>query len=64
MKNAKPGRFAAATLAVLAAACGSESPSAPSSDALATALTPKQAPEYYVDQANTLLRAWGALRVV
>ena len=39
-------------LATLAVACGSESSSERSSDALATALTPRQPPKYYVEQAN------------
>jgi hypothetical protein len=43
-------------LAMLAVACGSETtsepPMEPSPDALATALTPQQPPEYYVEQAN------------
>ncbi|MDH3201858.1 MAG: hypothetical protein OEM15_13265 [Myxococcales bacterium] len=39
-------------LAMVAIACGSESSSEPSPDALATALKPQQPPEYYVEQAN------------
>jgi hypothetical protein len=43
-------------LAMLIVACGSgttsEPPLEPSPDALATALTPQQPPEYYVEQAN------------
>jgi hypothetical protein len=49
-----------ACLSVLALGCGSTSPSEPGTtpptepaeDALATALTPTQSPEYYVDQAH------------
>lgn len=37
---------------LIAVACASEMPVERSSDALATALTPQFAPEYYVDQAN------------
>lgn len=44
--------LALAALAVATAACGSESPSERSSDALATALTPQQRPDYYVEQAH------------
>ena len=44
-------RIAGAALATMAIACASELPSERSNDALATALTPKQAPEYYVEQA-------------
>jgi len=40
--------LAAAAVALVVVACGSEQ----SSDPLATALTPKQPPEYYVEQAN------------
>lgn len=36
----------------LLTSCGSDTPSERSSDALATALTPQQPPEYYVEQAN------------
>jgi hypothetical protein len=43
---------ALAILAMVGMACGSESSSERSSDALATALTPQQPPEYYVEQAN------------
>lgn len=39
-------------LTIVAAACGSESSPERSSDALATVLTPQQAPEYYVEQAH------------
>ena len=45
-------RLTLAGLALLAAACASESPSERSADALATALTPQQAPGYYVEQAH------------
>ncbi|MGB8224528.1 MAG: hypothetical protein WCF10_18185 [Polyangiales bacterium] len=41
-----------AALAVVAIACGSATSSEPSSDALATALSPQQSPEYYVEQAH------------
>ena len=41
----------AGALALLTS-CGSDTPSERSSDALATALTPQQPPEYYVEQAN------------
>jgi hypothetical protein len=43
--------LAMSALAMAAIACGSES-SDRSSEALATALTPQQPPEYYVEQAN------------
>jgi len=39
-------------LAIVTIGCGSEPAEEASSDALATALTPQQPPEYYVDQAN------------
>ncbi|MGB5193023.1 MAG: hypothetical protein WBN70_08575, partial [Polyangiales bacterium] len=48
-------RVIATGLACLAVACAPASSAAPterSPDALATALTPQQPPEYYVDQAN------------
>lgn len=44
--------FGALVCGFVAMACASEAPAERSSDALATALTPKFAPEYYVDQAN------------
>ena len=52
MSAAKLSRIAGAALATMAIACISESPSESSDDALATALTPKQTPEYYVEQAH------------
>ncbi len=50
-----PLRVIAVGLAFVAVACAPASsapPTEPSPDALATALTPQQPPEYYVDQAN------------
>jgi hypothetical protein len=47
-----PPAFLATCLAVLVVGCGSESSQESSADALATALTPQFAPEYYVDQAH------------
>ncbi len=44
--------IAVTILAMVAMACGSDSSSERSSDALATALRPQQPPEYYVQQAN------------
>ena len=44
--------LAVINFAMVAVACGSESSSEQSSDALATALAPQQPPEYYVEQAN------------
>lgn len=41
-----------ASLAAVAAGCGGDAPGERSSDALATAATPQQRPEYYVEQAN------------
>jgi hypothetical protein len=41
-----------ACLALVAVGCGSEPAAERSSDALATALTPQQSPQYYVEQAN------------
>lgn len=52
MRISKLSRAVSAALAALLVACASESPAAPSTDALASALTPQQPPEYYVDQAN------------
>jgi len=50
------GRVAGIAFAFVAIGCGSETTSEPpadrSPDALATALTSQQAPEYYVEQAN------------
>ncbi len=50
-----PLRVIAAGIALVVVACAPASsapPTEPSPDALATALTPQQPPEYYVDQAN------------
>jgi hypothetical protein len=52
VKSTNLGLIAGATLVVLATACGATAPSERSPDALATALTPQQPPEYYVDQAE------------
>jgi hypothetical protein len=52
MTKANLGRIVVAALLALSSACASESPVEGSPDALATALTPQQAPEYYVEQAN------------
>ncbi len=56
MRHINLGRVTGIAFAFLAIACGSETSSEPPSerspDALATALTPQQAPEYYVEQAN------------
>jgi hypothetical protein len=41
-----------ACLALVTIGCGSEPAAERSSDALATALTPQQPPEYYIEQAN------------
>ncbi len=56
MRRANLGLVVAAALAVTTTGCGSasttEPPTEPDPDALATALTPQQTPEYYVDQAH------------
>ena len=52
MKDTPLVSIVGATLAALVIACGSTAPAERSPDALATALTPQQAPEHYIDQAE------------